>query len=58
MALGELIPDAIIDTVEIDPAVIQVARDYFDYRSDSRNRIFTEDARVFGKRAQIRGEAL
>ena len=56
MALGELIPDAIIDTVEIDPAVIQVARDYFDYRSDSRNRIFTEDARVFGKRAQIRGE--
>lgn len=56
MALGELIPDAIIDTVEIDPAVIQVARDYFDYRTNSQNRIFTEDARVFGKRARIRGD--
>ena len=56
MALGELLPNAIIDTVEIDPAVIRVATEYFGYQTNSQNRIFTEDARVFGKRARIRGE--
>jgi len=56
MALRELTPDAVIDTVEIDPAVIRVATDYFGYRTDAQNLIFTEDARVFGKRAKIRGQ--
>ena len=56
MALRELTPDAVIDTVEIDPAVIRVATDYFGYRTDAQNLIFTEDARVFGKRAKIKGQ--
>ena len=56
MALRELVPSALIDTVEIDPAVIRVANDYFGYRTDAQNRIFTEDARVFGKRAKIKGQ--
>ena len=56
MALRELVPAAVIDTVEIDPAVVRVATDYFGYRTDDQNRVFTEDARVFGKRAKIRGQ--
>ena len=56
MALRELLPSSVIDTVEIDPAVIRVATDYFGYRTDAQNRIFTEDARVFGKRAKIKGQ--
>lgn len=56
MALRELTPNAVIDTVEIDPAVIRVATDYFGYRTDAQNLIFTEDARVFGKRAKIKGQ--
>ena len=56
MALRELAPAAVIDTVEIDPAVVRVATDYFGYRTDDQNRVITEDARVFGKRAKIRGQ--
>ena len=56
MALRELAPAAVIDTVEIDPAVVRVATDYFGYRTDDQNRVLTEDARVFGKRAKIRGQ--
>lgn len=56
MALRELVPAAVIDTVEIDPAVVRVATDYFGYRTDDQNRVVTEDARVFGKRAKIRGQ--
>lgn len=55
MALRELVPTATIETVEIDPAVVRVATDFFDYRSDEKNLIITEDARVYGKRAKIRG---
>lgn len=56
MALRELIPNAVIDTVEIDSAVVEVAADYFGYRTDEQSRIFTQDARVFGKRARIKGD--
>lgn len=40
-------PDAIIDVVEIDSQVIQVAKQYFELQEDSRLHIFNEDARTF-----------
>ena len=40
-------PDVQIDVVEIDADVIDVARKYFFLSSDSRLRIFNEDARSF-----------
>ncbi len=46
-ALHELLPDAQIDTVEIDPAVVKVAQTYFDYRPGPRQRIHVEDGRAF-----------
>jgi len=40
-------PDILIDVVEIDPDVIDVAKKYFAVNDDPRLRIFNEDARNF-----------
>ena len=51
MALQELYPEAIIDALEIDPAVVRVAREYFEFESNDRLLVHEMDARVFTKRA-------
>lgn len=51
MALSQMLPQARIDTVEIDPAVVRVARAYFGFRDTGRIRVFEMDGRVFVKRA-------
>jgi spermidine synthase len=56
MALDELLTDARIDVVEIDPAVIRVAREFFAYAPSERVNVFAQDGRVFVKRAAQRGE--
>ncbi len=40
-------PDSLIDVVEIDFKVIDVAKTYFSLRDNSRLQIFNEDARTF-----------
>jgi spermidine synthase len=50
-ALQRVLPDAQIDAVEIDPAVVRVARQYFDFQPAPRTRVHEEDGRVFVKRA-------
>jgi spermidine synthase len=45
--LGHFLPDAAIDTVEIDPAVIAAAKTYFGIRETPRVRYLEGDARVF-----------
>jgi spermidine synthase len=45
--LAQLLPEAQIDTVEIDPVVAQIAKEYFAFPESERNRIFVEDGRVF-----------
>ncbi len=55
MDLQEILPRAHIDVVEIDEAVVKVARDYFDYQEDGRLRTFAMDGRVFVKRALLDG---
>ena len=40
-------PDLVIDVVEIDPAVVHVAEDYFGFRPDERMRAFVDDGRNF-----------
>jgi spermidine synthase len=49
--LSEVFPDAHIDTVEIDPVVAQVAREYFGFKESEKNKIHIEDGRVFLARA-------
>lgn len=49
--LAALYPAAAIDIVEIDPAVVAVARKYFDFAPTRNMRVFEQDARVWVKRA-------
>jgi spermidine synthase len=48
--LGHLLPNAQIDVVEIDPAVVSVARDYFGYVPGAHQRVFEEDGRAYVRR--------
>lgn len=43
-----------IDVVEIDPAVVAVARDFFGVPSDARLRLFAQDGRLFVARSRER----
>ena len=52
VALQRLLPDATIDIVEIDPAVVRVAERYFGFRKSDKVRVAEIDGRVFVKRAQ------
>lgn len=56
MAFNELLPNAEIDVVEIDPAVVRVAREYFGFAPSERVDVFAQDGRVFVKRAAHEGE--
>ena len=44
-------PDAIIDVVEIDPAVVSAAKGYFGFREDARLQVHVGDGRAFIERA-------
>lgn len=54
MTVARLFPEARIDAVEIDPAVVRVARRFFNFRDSDRVKVFEEDARVYVKRARTR----
>jgi spermidine synthase len=56
MALDEILPETRIDAVEIDPAVVRVAREFFGFAPSPRVSVFDQDARVFVKRALQKGE--
>jgi len=40
-------PDATIDAVEIDPDVVDVAKEYFGFREDAKMHAYVEDGRTF-----------
>lgn len=54
-ALHNALPDAVIDSVEIDPAVVRVAQDYFGYTPGPRQRVFVDDGRQFVEQAHRDG---
>jgi spermidine synthase len=43
-------PQVKIESVEIDPAVLQVAKDYFNFRESDRQRVHLQDGRMFLRR--------
>ena len=55
-ALARMLPDAVIDIVEIDPAVVKVARQFFGFSPTQKIQVFEEDGRVFVKRAGKSGQ--
>lgn len=56
VTLNELFPEARIDVVEIDSAVQIVAETYFGFSETENMKVILQDARVFTKRAKLRGE--
>jgi len=53
--LATLFPKAQIDTVEIDPAVVRVAQEYFGFQVSERVTVAEEDGRAFVRRAARQG---
>jgi spermidine synthase len=50
-ALGKILPEATIDVVEIDPAVVSVAKKFFDFKPRTGMNVIEADGRVYVKRA-------
>lgn len=55
IAFADLFPQARIDVVEVDEAVVRVARDFFEFNETENMRVVVEDGRPFIKRAGLRG---
>jgi len=55
MALRAILPQAVIESVELDPAVVRVAERFFGFRPDARSSAIAGDGRVFVKRAGRQG---
>lgn len=45
--LHQLLPDAIIETAELDPAMLDVAKRYFSFKEDARQKVTIGDGRKF-----------
>lgn len=56
MALAQILPQAQIDVVEIDPAVTRAAKRFFGFKDGPLMHVFEEDGRVYVKRAGRAGE--
>jgi spermidine synthase len=54
--LARLLPAADIDAVEIDPAVVRVAGDYFSFQPGPRMHVSAEDGRTFVRRMGREGK--
>lgn len=52
-ALRQLYPDAVIDAVEIDPAVAKVAEQYFYFKPDAKQQVIVGDGRNIVRRAGL-----
>lgn len=57
-AYERLYPDVTVETVEIDPMVVQVARKYFGVKESPSQRIHISDGRVFLRRTSARYGAI
>lgn len=54
-AFHQMFPAAQIDVVEIDPAVVDVAKRFFGFAESERMKVSVKDARVFVKQAGMFG---
>lgn len=57
MALRQVLPEAQIDNVEIDPAVAQAAEKDFFFKPDARMKVHIGDGRAFVQQAAAAGKA-
>lgn len=54
LTFNDLFPGAQIDTVEIDDAVVRVAKQFFFFEEQDNMKVYIDDGRPFIKRASIR----
>jgi spermidine synthase len=54
-AFRAVLPGVPVDVVEVDEAVVEVARDHFDFAAGGTVRVIVQDARVYVKRAARSG---
>lgn len=47
-------PEVTVDSVELDPAVVDVAKRFFEVRDNPRHRIIVDDGRVYLRRAEAK----
>lgn len=47
-------PDVLVDSVELDPAVVDVAKRFFEVKEDTRQRIAVQDGRVYLRRSEAK----
>jgi spermidine synthase len=52
--LTGIYPEATVHVVEIDKAILRVAKQYFNFVESEEVKVFVQDARVYTKRAAIR----
>jgi spermidine synthase len=52
LAFEHYYPAVRVDSVEIDPLVVRVAKQYFKFHESERQRVFVEDGRMFLRRSQ------
>ena len=51
-------PDLTIETAEIDPVVVEVARQFFDFKESERQKVQVSDGRVFLRRSTARRDLI
>ncbi len=51
-------PQVKVDTAEIDPVVVEIAKQYFQYHPSPSQRIFVSDGRVFLRRSEAKYGAI
>ena len=56
MTFSDLFPQARIDIVEVDEAVVRVAEEFFSFAETDTMKVHVDDGRPFIKRAGLRGE--
>jgi spermidine synthase len=52
----KILPESEIHIVELDPAVVRVAKKYFNFQPNAKVQVSEEDGRAFVRRAGSRGE--
>lgn len=52
--LADIYPEIKMDLVEVDEAVVKVARQYFDFKESAQTQVHVIDGRVFTRRALLR----
>ncbi|HOB97186.1 MAG TPA: fused MFS/spermidine synthase [Verrucomicrobiota bacterium] len=57
-AYARYCPGVTVETVELDPAVLKVAEDYFGFRQSPRQRVVISDGRMFLQRSRRQYDAV